>query len=89
MPAARFYAMLKAGREMSYQRDSWLLKELCDVQAISICGGEYAEKLRAVYEKRALGIKDTPEKSKAMDPADPRTAEIILSMFGNGGRRLG
>ena len=76
--------MLKAGREMSYQRDSWLLKE-----AISICGGEYAEKLRAVYEKRALGIKETPEKSKAMDPADPRTAEIILSMFGNGGRRLG
>jgi hypothetical protein len=82
MPATRFFAMLKAGQDLSYERDSRILMELCDVAAIALADGKYVEDLRGVYLKRAFRVKPAKAKTDALDAADPRTAELMLAMFG-------
>jgi hypothetical protein len=81
MLATRFYAMLKAGKEIAYRKDSRFLMEMCDVAAVSFGGAEYAEKLQKVYYYRSIGQENRLKNEGVMDPADPNTGQLIQSMF--------
>lgn len=71
MPAAQFFLMLEAGR----RQHSHEMRELCYVQAISICDSRYFEQLRDSYstedglkigKKNTMDFSDDPEGARSM-----------------------
>ena len=55
MPARRFFVMLKESRNQENKAKNLYLSDLCDIQAISICSGEYQEQVKNMFISRVTG----------------------------------
>jgi len=86
MPATRFFAMLRAGMKLDWERRNWLLAELCDVAPCALGDAKYHAQLKAIYVARAVGkplaqIKTAISGRPAMDSNDPKTGATLAALF--------
>ena len=63
MPASAFYVMAKQAKVLRYRS----LVDACDIMKIPACDFKYADSLRAIYNKVALGVEDAGEERIAVD----------------------
>lgn len=81
MPATRFFAMAKAGRELYQERMNHLLLELCDIAPCGTGSAEYHKELRKVYLDRLIpsAIKPKAPYYDIKDPAQGKALEKKLT----------
>jgi len=82
MPASRFFAILKAGRESERKRLAMFYAELCDIAAIPLCNADYHKGLKQNYTDALLGAKYDKRGRRVMDAKDPNTAQTLASILG-------
>ena len=81
MPARMFFSILTSSRKQESQQWNSRLIDLCDVQAISLCSGEYVADLKSSYRSRITGENWRRGPTAKMDPKDPRAQATLLSIF--------
>lgn len=81
MPARQFFSMLENGRRLDNERRWQTMVDLCDVQAISICSGEYHEQVRSSFIAKITGGQWRRGSAIVMDATDPRAAKILEDVF--------
>jgi len=79
MPAIRFFALMRTGRKLKEQKEAAHYAALCDIASISLGDSKYYQEVRSSFVKRAYP-QETQER-KALDPTDPKTGEIVTSLF--------
>lgn len=86
MPASRFFAMLKAGRELRAIDRAHMLADLCDVSAISLADSKFYALVKDGYRTRARTIAGEEFKpmiqAKPKQGRDPDSSSARSAMFG-------
>lgn len=75
--------MMRAGRKIKDREEAIHAITLCDTSSISLADAKYYEDLRKYYLKQAMGEEafEAENKRKALDPADPKTVELVQDIF--------
>lgn len=83
MPAVRFFALLNSGRKHVNRDKALQAVAMCDASSISLADSKYFEQLRTYYVDLAMGPEAVAKRnrSKAMDPSDPATVQLITNIF--------
>lgn len=89
MSARQFFAILESSRKQERIRYNSEMADLCDVTAIAICSGKYAEDLRKFFVARATGGQWRRGTTVKMDHKDPRAPAILQSIFQQKGKLEG
>lgn len=80
MPARRFFAILKASREIESRERNLFLADLCDVAAVPLCNAEFQDNLKRHFIARATGGTWRRGTSVQLDHKDPRGPQILASI---------
>lgn len=77
MPASRFFALLREGRKLKHREDAINWARLCDIGFLSRVEKKSYDKLRESYIVEAMGRRP----GRVLEASDPRTANIMRSIF--------
>lgn len=94
MPASRFFAMLKAGREVSEAKRALHISDLCDVSSIALGDSKYYMSVKNQYRDRLQSIADDKQgqnqepapKPAALDAGSTDASRAIRHIFSNAKR---
>jgi hypothetical protein len=82
MPARRFFTILESSRKAERIRYAYEMADLCDVAAIAICNGQYADDLRKSFISRGTGKPWRRNNTvKMTDARDPQAANVLGAIF--------
>ena len=89
MPARTFFAILEQSRKHEGVRRNSMMMDFCDIAAISICNGDYQEKIKASFQTRIVGGSWQRGPTAKMDSKDPRAKATLDAIFKQKGKLEG